>query len=65
MQYNPLNVKLSNPQLNKLKFAIKNGIQVTLNLSSYLTGSSKDETNFSHELLSTNTQVSNIKNSVT
>ena len=60
MQYNPLNVKLSNPQRNKLKFAIKNGIQVTLNLSSYLTGSSKDETNFSHELLSTNTQVSNI-----
>ena len=33
-QYNCLNVKLSNSQLNKLKSGIKNGTQVTLNLSS-------------------------------
>ena len=33
-QYNILNVKLSNSQLNKLKFAIKNGTEVSLNLSS-------------------------------
>ena len=32
-QYNTLNVKLSNSQLNKLKSVIKNGSEVTLNLS--------------------------------
>ena len=32
-QYDTLNVKLSNSQLNKLKSAIKNGTKVTLNLS--------------------------------
>ena len=31
-QYNTLNVKLSNSQLNKLKSAIKNGTEVILNL---------------------------------
>ena len=33
-QYNSLNVKLSNSQLNKLKPAIKNDIDVVLRLSS-------------------------------
>ena len=47
-QYNTLNVKLSNSQLNKLKFAIKNRTEVTLNLSSNLIGKSDDETNFPH-----------------
>ena len=32
-QYNTLNVKLSNLQLNRLKSGIKNGNEVTLNLS--------------------------------
>ena len=32
-QYNTSNVKLSNPQLNKLKSGVKNGTEVTLNLS--------------------------------
>ena len=59
-QYNTLNVELSNPQLNKLKSATKNGTGVTLNLSSNLIGSSHDETNFSHKLLLTNTEVSKI-----
>ena len=36
-QYNTLNVKLSNSQLNELKSAIENGTEVTLNLSSNLT----------------------------
>ena len=45
-EYNTLNVKLSNSQLNKLKSAIKNGTEVTLNLSSNLIGKSNDETNF-------------------
>ena len=52
-QYNILNVKLSNSQLNKLKSGIKNDTQVTLNLSS---GDSNDETNFPHKLLLTNIQ---------
>ena len=60
IQYNTLNVKLSNSQLNKLKSAIKNGTEVTLNLSSNLNGSSNDETNFPHKLLLTDTQVSKI-----
>ena len=48
---------MSNSQLNKLKSAIKNGTGVTLKLSSSLIGSSNDETNFSHKLLSTDTLV--------
>ena len=31
-QYNPLNVKLSNSQLNKLKSGIKTGTEVTFKL---------------------------------
>ena len=57
INYNTLNVKLSNSQLNKLKSKIKNGTEVTLNLSSNLIGSSNDETNFSNKLLLTDTQV--------
>ena len=34
--YNTLNVKLSHSQLNTLKPAVKNGTEVTLNLSSNL-----------------------------
>ena len=60
-QYNSINVKLSNLQLNKLKSAIKNGTKVTLNLSSNLIESSNDETNFPHKLLLTNTQVTKIR----
>ena len=45
-QYNTLNIKLCNSQLIKLKSVIKNGTEVTLNHSSYLIGSSNDETNF-------------------
>ena len=60
-QYNGLNVKLSNSQLNKLKSAIKNGTDVILRLSSNMIGSSDDETNFPHELLLTNRQVANLR----
>ena len=60
-QYNTLNVKLSNSQLSKLKSQIKNVSKVTLNISSLVIGSSNDETNFSHKLLLTNTQVSRIR----
>ena len=50
-QYNTLNVKFSNSQMNKLKSGIMNGIEVTLNLLSDVVSSSNDETNFSHKLL--------------
>ena len=45
-QYNSVNVKLSNSQLNKLKSAIKNEKEVVLGLSSNMAGNSDDDTNF-------------------
>ena len=57
-QYNSLNVKLSNSQLNKLKSAIKNETDVVLRLSSNIICNSQDETNFPHKLLLTNRKVS-------
>ena len=57
-QYNSLNVKLSNSQLNKLKPAIKNKTEVVLRLSSNIIGD--NETSFPHELLLTNRQVANL-----
>ena len=57
-KYNTLNMNLSNPQLNKLKSGIKNGTEVTLNLSSNVIGHSNDKTNFPHKLLLTDIQVS-------
>ena len=59
-QYNSLNVKLSNSQLNKFKSAIKNETEVVLRLSSNMIGDSDDKINFPYELLLTNRQVSNI-----
>ena len=60
-QYNSLNVKLSNSQLDKLKSPIKNGTDVILRLSSNMIGNSDDETNFPHKLLLTNIQVANLR----
>ena len=60
-QYNNLNVKLSNSQLDKLKSAIKNETEVVLRLSSNMIGN--NETNFPHKLLLTDRQVSNIRKS--
>ena len=57
-QYNSLTVKLSNPQLNKLKSGIKNGTEVTLKIPSNIVGDSNNENNFPCKLLLTNTQVS-------
>ena len=59
-QYNGLNLKLSNSQLNKLKSAIKNEAEVVLGLSSNMIGNSDDEINFSHRLLLTNRHVANL-----
>ena len=60
-QYNSLNVKLSNSQLNKLKSSIKNDTDVVLRISSNMVSNSNDNTNFPHELLLTNRQVANIR----
>ena len=58
-QYNSLNVKLSNSQLNKFKSAIKKENEIVLRLSSNIIGNNK--TSFPHKLLSTNRQVSNLR----
>ena len=60
-QYNSLNLKLSNWQFNKLKSGIKNGTEVTLNLSSNVIGDSDNETNFPHKLFLTDRQVSKLR----
>ena len=58
MQYNSLNIKLLNSQLNKFKSAIKNKTAV-LRLSSNTIRD--NETNFPHELLLTKRQVANLR----
>ena len=58
-QYNSLNVKLSDSQFNKLKSAIKTETEVALRLLSNMIGD--NEVNFPHQLLLTNTQVSNLR----
>ena len=60
-QYNSLNVKLSNSQLNKLNSAIKSETDVALRISSNMFGNSDDESNFPHKLLLTNRQVANLR----
>ena len=60
-QYNSLNVKFSDSQLNKLKSAIKNETDVTLRLSPNLIGNLDNETNFLHRFLLTNRKVTNIR----
>ena len=57
-QYNSLNVRLSDSQLNKLKSAIKNKTEVVLRLSVNIVGD--DEINFHHKLL-TDRQVQNLR----
>ena len=57
-QYNSLNVKLLNSQLNKFKSAIKNETEVVLRFSSNMIGD--NETNFLYKLFLTNRQVSNL-----
>ena len=60
-QYNSLNVKLSNSQLNKLKSAISNETEVVLRLSSNMIGNSDDKINLPQKLLLTNRQVANLR----
>ena len=58
-QYNSLNVKLSNSQLNKLKSAIKNETEVDLRLSANMIGD--NESTFAQKLLLTNRQITNLR----
>ena len=60
-QYNSLNVKLSNLQLNKTNSAIKNETEVVLRLSSNMIGD--NETNFPYKLLLTHRQVASLRKS--
>ena len=53
IQYNTLNVKLSNSQFNKIKSGMENGTEVTLNFSSDVTCDSNDETKFPRKFLLT------------
>ena len=53
-QYNTVNVKNSNLQLDKLKSTEKNSAKVNLRLSSNMTGN----TNLSHKMLLTDREVS-------
>ena len=59
-QYIILNIKLSNLQFYKLNSEIKNGIELTRNLSSNEFGNFNDETNFLYKSLLTDTQILSI-----
>ena len=61
VQYNSLNVRLTNLQLNKLTSAIKIKTKVVLRLSSNMIGNSDGKTNFPHKLLLANGQVGNLR----
>ena len=54
---------MPNSQLNKLKSGIKNGTELTLKLSSNFVSDSdsNDETNFPHQLLLPDRQVSRLR----
>ena len=58
-QYNRVNVKLTNSQLNKV--SIKKWIWCSNKISSNMIGDSNEKTNFPHELLLTNRQISSIR----
>ena len=49
-QYSSLNLKCSNPYINKLKSGIKTAAEVMLNFSLNVIGDSDYETSFSHFL---------------
>ena len=60
VEYNTVNVKLSNSQLNKLKSAVKNNQGTTLRMNARIF----DENNLPHELFLTQRQISKLINSV-
>ena len=60
-QHKSLNIKLIDSQLNKLKSAIRNEVDVVLRLSSNMIGNSDVETIFLHKLLLTNRQATTLR----
>ena len=60
-QYNRVNVKLSNSQLNKLNSTIKNKNDVVIRLFPNMIVDSNDKTNFPHELLLPDRKVSSTR----
>ena len=60
VEYNPVNAKLSNSQLNKLKSAAKNRQGTTLRMNTRMFNSD----NLSHELLLTTRQTTKLRNSI-
>ena len=56
-QYNTLNVRLSDSQLNRLKLRIKNGTEVILKVSSNIVGDVNDVNTFLRKSLLTDAQV--------
>ena len=61
IQYNRLNTKSSNLQLNELNPAIKNENDVVIRLSPNMIGASNDKDNFSDALLLIDRHVSSIR----
>ena len=59
-QYNTLDIKLSSSQLDVLKSGIKNGTEVTFNLSSNMIDDSNDESNFPYRILLARRQASRL-----
>ena len=60
-QYNTLNKKMSNSQLNKLKSGVKHGADVNLTLSSNGVSDLNIEINFPQKLLLPKTQISRLR----
>ena len=63
-QYNTLNRKLPNSQLNKLKSGIKNGTEADLKMLLNVLGDSNDDNNCPHKVQLTNTQVSRLRKAI-
>ena len=53
--------KKLNSQHNKFRSRIKNGTEVTLEISPNVVGDFNDENDFLHKMLLTNTQISNLR----
>ena len=60
VEYNTVNAKLPNSQLNKLKGAVKNKQGATLRISAKMFNSD----NFPHELLLTTRQTTKLRNAI-
>ena len=60
VEYNTVNVKLSDSQLNKLKSAVKNGQRTTLRMNTRMCSAN----NLPHELLLTTRQTTKLRNAI-